>query len=171
MPDSSTHNHDDLSINLKDSQPFNHIWPHDETEVCEDYVSHFHEGKFGTAEYRGATYRVKVGVTEWEGMGAIRRRVVVFIEGVPILIFTGANDFINSHLMASVIKINHRQVYDVRSLPTSYEGLRIERFRLHVDGPRASHGLAVICTKNDYRTMIATALIRYRSHPGLRLSR
>jgi hypothetical protein len=63
-------------------------------------------------------------------------------------------------MVASVIKVNKHQVKDPSTLPEGYEDLRVEPYRGYVTGPRASKGLSVVCADDDFRTMVAHALLR-----------
>jgi len=149
-----------FNVSLKDGEDFTHVWPHDDEEVPADYVTHFEDVKSGTVSFRGVVHKVVIGFTDWESAGTKRRRAVVFVDGRPMLQFTGADDFRHSRLMASVIKIEKHQVKDRSTLPPDYDELRIEPYRGYITGPRASKGLAIVCSDNDYRAMVAHALLR-----------
>lgn len=149
-----------LELILKNDANFTHIWPHEGDEDPADNESHFVNVKSGTARFEGSSYSIVIGFTNWESAGADRRRAVVFVDGRPVVQFTGADDFLHSRTMASVIKVEKHQVKDPSALPAGYEDLRVEPYRGHVTGLRASKGLAVVCADDDFRTMVAHALLR-----------
>jgi hypothetical protein len=129
-------------LKLKTSAPFTHKWPDETKERFRDAL----EGSVKTS--RGAQ-AIKIGFTQREATGKDRERGVIFVDGRPIVEFCGADDFDKSKILASVIKIDNKQVKPIQGVPAKYSHLSVDVYSNFVSGPYASSNLAVYCTKDD----------------------
>lgn len=141
-------------MNLKAGKPFIHVWPDGTPSDFRDVL----EGPVKTA-YKN--HAVRLGVTNWIAAERDRERVVVFVDGRPMVEFVAANDYKTSNLMASIIKISGKQVKPVLGTPNSYRHLKVRPYNDFVVGKYASSNLAVVCDRNDTKTMLEHALIRW----------
>jgi excisionase family DNA binding protein len=143
-------------LRLMAGDNFEHIWPDDKQEL-------FWHAKEGTASYTGREYQVKLGFTVRESAGRPRVRCLIMIDRYPTVEFVKADDNDEVGLMASIIKDRFgKQLPPSASPPQEYAGLQIGGYRDVVDGRGAPNGLAVICSSDDFETMVKHALIRYR---------
>jgi len=104
---------------------------------------------------------VQIGFRETVRAGKKRQQAVVFINRRPRAEFLAADDFAKSKLMVSIVKTKAgRHVPEREYVPFEYADLRLEPYNLHVTGPNAFSGLAVVCRSEDLITMMRVALIR-----------
>jgi hypothetical protein len=118
----------------------------------------------------GQTVKVVVGITKRESSGKKdRERILILIDGQPLVEFIGADDFDRSRLVASIIKPDgskHLRVGD--HLPPEYASFDTRPYNQVVTGPRAKKGMAVVCTIDDLGTMVRHALIRWEAKRAAR---
>ena len=149
-----------MTGNLVPADDFTHRWP-------DLFLEHFTRALECTRRHMGRNVQILIGYTARKSSGALRRRAVIFVQGVPMVEFVGA-DSLPDGPMASLVK--HRDMTHVDSeltLPDEYELMPTDWYREVVDGPHAYGGLAVICDSADHETMIGHALIRWSYKQGL----
>jgi len=149
---------DATGADWSEREPFEFRWP---DGTVERYDSAFE----ADVTLKTGTKHVVIGLGNRKAAGQDRRRVVVFFgeppKLVPVVEFTGANDFNTTKRVASVVK--DRTGHHVRSesqLPTEYIGMPTEIYSDVVVGPYAARSVAVVVTENDLDTMLKHALIR-----------
>lgn len=142
-----------MELKITKISPFRHRWP-DNTE------ERFRDALGGSIKTSSGVHAIKIGFTKRNAAGKERERGVVIIDGRPIVEFCGADDFDKSNTLASVIKINNRQVKPIQGVPLKYSHLKVGDYQAYVSGPYASSNLAVYCTKGDVDTMVEHALLR-----------
>lgn len=159
-------NHPSLSLDRLDSsilkyeetgfieiEPFDYQWPKDK--------EHFENGYETTRSIDGRTHTFKIGFTDRQAAGQMRRRVIVWIDNWPLVEFAGGNDYESDGLLTSVIKTQSgKQLRPSGKIPEEYKGFRIARYDSIVQGPYASRNMAVIVSKDDLETMLRHAIIR-----------
>ncbi len=133
--------------------PFDYQWPKDK--------EHFESGYETTRNINGRTHTFKIGVTDRQAAGQMRRRVIVWIDNWPLVEFAGGNNYESDELLASVIKIQGgKQLRPSGKIPEEYKDFRIARYDSIVQGPYASRNMAIIVTKDDLESKIRHAVIR-----------
>lgn len=144
-------------LHLEPSADFDYRWPDGTT------VEQFSRVQEGTASYEGRPYHVKLGFTVREAAGRPRSRCLVIVDRYPTVEFTKADAEDKVGPLASIIKDRAgKQIPATAAAPPEYDGLPVGSYREVVDGPYASNGLAVLCSSDDFETMVKHALIRYR---------
>ncbi|MEN6301658.1 MAG: helix-turn-helix domain-containing protein [Armatimonadia bacterium] len=117
---------------------------------------------------KGRNIPLVIGIGDRRAAGRVRRRAVVFW-GVhpgtksPLVEFAGANDFDDTKLMASVIKVDgRRHLAPADDLPEQYvdADLPIGVYNHVVTGPRAWDSQAVLAREDQLEVMATHALIR-----------
>jgi len=147
-----------LDVKWRKSDPFEYKWP-------EGSVEHYNEAYEANLTLPDCS-QVKIGYTTREAASMKDRyRVIVFMklgsQLIPVVEFAGANDFEDTHQVASVIKNDdNKHVRSLSELPSEYSGFPIKIYSEVVVGRYASNGLAVVIDKDDRRTMLHHALIR-----------
>jgi hypothetical protein len=96
-----------------------------------------------------------------------RRRVIVFMGHVPRLVplveFSGANDYATTQRVASVIKdASNKHVRTTAMLPAEYQGFPTAIYSDVVVGPNAAKSVAVLANSDDRDLMLRHAIIRAR---------
>lgn len=135
---------------------FDFHWPGSE--------EHFENGYETSRTINGRTYVFKIGFTDREAAGQIRRRVVVWLDKWPLVEFAGSNDYESDGLLASVIKVKSgKQLRPSEKIPDEYRNFQIDRYDSIIQGPYASRNLAVIVSKDDLESMLRHAIIRAKS--------
>jgi excisionase family DNA binding protein len=153
-----------FSTNWKRADPFSYKWPSraGANTIPEEYPEVYET----EIELPSGRQRAKIGYTTREAAGKEdRKRITVFItvgnQFVPAVEFVGANDFNSTHQVASIIKTaKGRQIHSVAQLPDQYKSMPVAVYFDIVNGPHASHGLAVVCKYDDRDMMLCHALIR-----------
>lgn len=149
---------DVLGIDWEPRDPFTYQWPLGKVESYDTA----YEADVGLPS---GQQHVVIGYGNRRAAGLNRRRVVVFFghlpQPIPVVEFTGANDFDTSKRLASVIK--DRTGHHVRSrVPQEYDGVATAIYRSIVAGPYAARGMAVVADAEDRDTMVRHAIIRAR---------
>lgn len=145
----------DISLKLKTTADFSHVWPDGKNEK-------FTEVQEGVASYLGREYHIKLGFTNRQAVGTLRRRCVVLVDRYPTVEFVGA-DTNKTGMLASIIRNRQaKQVTSEAMVPQEYQRLPVGGYREIVNGTGAPNGLAVICKQDDFQTMVRHALIRHR---------
>jgi excisionase family DNA binding protein len=140
---------------LTAAQDFTFTWP-------DGKVEHFTGVREGIISYAGREYHVRLGFTNRNSAGKLRKRSLVLVDRYATVEFV-APDTTADGMMASIIKDrNGKQLPVGAAIPKEYARLRTGAYRDVVNGPGASNGLAVICDAADYSTMVTHALIRYK---------
>ncbi len=122
---------------------------------------HFENGYETTSKINGRTHTFKIGFTNREAAGQMRRRVVVWMDNWPLVEFAGSNNYESDGLLASVIKVEGgKQLRPSEKIPNEYNDFRIARYDSMVQGPYASRNLAIIVLKDDLESMLRHAIIR-----------
>lgn len=133
--------------------PFEYRWP----TVTEQFES----GYETTRSINGRTYTFKIGYTNRQAAGQMRRRVVVWIDNWPVVELAGGNDYESNELLASIIKTqNGKQLRPSGKIPEEYKDFHVVRYDSIVQGPYASRNMAIVVSKDDLETMIRHAIIR-----------
>jgi hypothetical protein len=151
------------------AEPFDVTWPTRKGEPR--FIERYSEAYECHVTFDdGQKLKVIIGITKRASSGKDdRERVVVLIDGQPVLEFVGADDFEQSRLTVSVIKpdgAKHLRAGD--EVPPAYSGFDIRPFNQIVTGPNARKGLAVVCTLDDRATMVRHAIVRWRSKRATR---
>ena len=134
-------------------EPFDFQWP-----VEKEY---FDTGYETTRNINGHTYTFKIGFTNRQAAGQMRRRVVIWKDNWPLVEFAAGNNYEVDGLLASVIKTKDgKQLRQSGRIPDEYRGLNIKRYDSIVRGPYASRNMAVVVKKDDLETMLQHAIIR-----------
>jgi hypothetical protein len=150
-----------FQTNWQPCEPFQFTWPPGNTE---NYTIAFETD----VTLRSGTYHFVVGCTTRPSAGMDdRQRAVVFLGQPPRLIplveFSGANDYAQTGLLASLIKdTNNKRPRTEAEIPSDYKGMRTDIYRNIVQGRSASQTLAVVAHKDDYDLMLHHAIIRAR---------
>ena len=133
--------------------PFDYQWPKNQ--------EHFENGYETTRTINSRSHTFKIGFTDRQAAGQMRRRVIVWIDNWPLVEFAGSNNYESDGLLASVIKIESgKQLRPSGKIPAEYKDFRIARYDSIVQGPYASRNLAVIVLKDDLESMLRHAIIR-----------
>jgi len=133
--------------------PFEYQWPLEKEE--------FENGFETTRSVNGRMHTFKIGYTNRQAAGQMRRRVIVWVENWPVVEFAGGNDYESNGLLASIIKIQSgKQLRPSAKIPEEYKDFRIVRYDSIVQGPYASRNMAIVVSKDDLETMIRHAIIR-----------
>lgn len=134
-------------------EPFEYQWPGGK--------EHFETGYETTRTINGRTYTFKIGYTNRQAAGQMRRRVVVWIDNWPLVEFAGGNNYKSDGLLASVIKDRGgKQLRPSMKIPDEYKNFHIEKYDSVVQGPYANRNMAVIVSKDDLESMLRHAIIR-----------
>jgi len=153
---------------IRPSAPFEFTWP--AAKGRPKNVESYPRAYETRARVNGQTVRVVVGITKRESSGKKdRERILILIDGQPLVEFIGADDFDHSRLVASIIKPDgskHLRVGD--HLPPEYAPFDTRPYNQVVTGPRAKKGMAVVCTIDDLGTMVQHALIRWEAKRAAR---
>jgi hypothetical protein len=138
---------------------FAYVWPGGPEDFEEGYSCTLRTGNRDVPITVAFTNRASAGKKD-------RRRAVVFwgIPGksmLPVVEFAGANDYPDSHILASVIKHpggKHARPGEV--LPGGYESLKTGLYTDYIIGPSAARSIAVIAKDDDYTAMAKHAILR-----------
>ncbi len=134
-------------------EPFDYQWPKNK--------EHFESGYETTRELNNRTHTFKIGFTNREAAGRMRRRVVIWIDNWPLVEFAGGNDYDSDGVLAGIIKIQGgKQLRPSGRIPEEYRNFNVARYDSVVRGPYASRNMAVIVSKDDLESMIRHAIIR-----------
>ena len=149
------------------AEPFEYTWPtaKGKPKFIERYPRVF---KTVVTTAMDRTLVVEIGITVRESSGMQNRaRVVVFIDGQPMVEFIGANDFDRSHRLVSIIKPDgYKHLRVGQPVPTKYDSFERLPFDEIVIGPRAKRGIGVVCKIDDLGTMVRHALLRWDAKQG-----
>jgi len=154
------------------SGPFSYSWPkrRDEPENTE----HFRQGHATCIEVGGKRVKLQIGFTKRGAAGMEdRERAVVFLVQnalIPLVEFAGANDFQETGLMASVVKLapvggrGGKHLRPEMPVPEEYSvaGLRLDVYSNVVQGPYAAGSVAVVAASNELGVMAYHGLVRAR---------
>ncbi len=146
-------------VDWHEADSFVYTWPDRKRETHDPVYE-------ANIELSSGRYSVKIGYTTRKAAGMKDRcRIVVFLtlgsQLIPVVEFAGANDFGETHRVASIIKQkNGHHVPSKSQLPLEYEEFPMGAYSDVVVGPYAARGLAVIVDKDDRCTMLRHALIR-----------
>lgn len=139
---------------LRPAPKFSFKWPSGTTEE-------YGEAHAGVVRVDDETKAIRIGFTERETAGKLRRRAVVFVNQRPRVEFVASDDFEKNGLMVAIIKTKTgRQIPPSEFVPREYEKFRVEPYNLHITGPNSYSNLAVLCASSDLETMVDLALIR-----------
>jgi len=134
-------------------EPFDYQWPKDQ--------EHFENGYETTRTINGRSHTFRIGFTNRQAAGQMRRRVVVWIDNWPLVEFAGGNNYESDELLVGIIKVKGgKQLRPSGKIPGEYKDFHIARYDSIVQGPYASRNMAVIVSKDDLESMIRHALIR-----------
>jgi excisionase family DNA binding protein len=138
---------------FSETGPFDYQWPKDK--------EHFENGYETMRTINGRTHTFKIGFTNRQAAGQMRRRVVVWLDNWPVVEFAAGNNYKSDGLLASIIKTQGgRQLRPSAKIPEEYRDFHIGRYDSIVQGPYASRNIAVIVSKDDLESMIRHAVIR-----------
>jgi hypothetical protein len=113
----------------------------------------------------GRVLNVRIGVTERECAGKTdRKRILVTVNDRAMVEFVGDTDFESNGLVAAVIKPDgrHHLRYG-QPIPDGYGSFDIRPYNQIVRGPKASSGLAIVCSINDRKTMVDHGILRWQT--------
>lgn len=140
--------------------PFSYQWP-------DGSVEQYQEGYQALCSVDGLQQWVVRGDTNRAAAGRPdRRRMVVFFGQVgkalsPVVEFVGGNDFAGNGLLASVVKhASPKHLRPGEAVPAPYRSLPLVPYRHLVNGPYASHSLAVEAHKDNPSLMALHAVLR-----------
>ncbi|MFA5064852.1 MAG: hypothetical protein WC566_05215 [Dehalococcoidia bacterium] len=138
---------------FKKIPPFEYRWPASTEQF---------EGGYETEKLiSGHSYSFKIGFTNREAAGQLRRRIIVWRDNWPLVEFAGSNDYTSDGLLASIIKLrNGKQLRPLEKIPDEYRNFRIAKYDSIIKGPYASRNMAVIVNKDDLQAMLRHAIIR-----------
>lgn len=158
---STEENHEFDAQETEEESEFNEIgafdfqWPQS--------VEHFDEGYSVIQAVDGRPIKFRIGFTDREAAGKMRRRATVWMDERPLVEFAGGDDYERNGLLASVIKLrSNKQLTPYQNIPKEYRGFRVARYDSIVRGRFASKNMAVIVHKNDLRAMLKHTVIRAR---------
>jgi excisionase family DNA binding protein len=148
---------------IEPAPAFEWKWPSEKARAKENRPERFPEAYQTRARLSdGRVLPVLIGVTERGAAGKPdRKRILVIVNSSPTAEFAGDDD---SRLVAGVIKpdgYSHRHLRNGEPLPPAYASVDTRPYNEIVCGPHASHGIAVVCAADDYKTMVRHALIRW----------
>lgn len=133
--------------------PFDYQWPGGK--------EHYPNGYETTRTINGRTHEFKIGYTDRQAAGQMRRRVVVWIDNWPLVEFAGGNNYKSDGLLASVIKVEGgKQLRPSGKTPDEYKNFHIAKYDSIVQGPYANRNMAVIVSKDNLESMLRHAIIR-----------
>jgi excisionase family DNA binding protein len=133
--------------------PFHYQWPKNK--------EHFESGYETTRNINGRTHTFKIGFTNREAAGLLRRRVVMWIDNWPLVEFAGGNNYDSDGLLAGIIKVQGgKQLRPSARIPEEYRNFNVARYDSIIQGPYASRNMAVIVLKDDLETMLHHAIVR-----------
>lgn len=151
------------SVNWEEITPVPYIWPSGHEE------SHDHMVR-AEIPLGDRSVTITIGFTNRKSAGMERRRANVFLGQAdlrPMVEFAGANDFEQSSLLASVIKLpGGKHLRPDSPVPSPYQNVERGIYRDVVTGPYAAASVAVFAREDDHDTMAWHALIR-ASQKGL----
>lgn len=111
-------------------------------------------------------HEVMIGFTEREAFGRTRRRVVVFIDGHPIVEFAGADDYEQlGHLIAIIKKPDGKYMrMNEVNLYIEYAGMTVAEHSRFIDKSLGGkEGVAaLVVTEDDHKAMIRHALTQLK---------
>lgn len=159
-------NHPTLSL----AQPGSAVSKYEETAFdkigCFDYQwpggeEHFESGYETVKNINGREHTFRIGFTDRQAAGQMRRRVVVWINNWPVVEFAGSNNYESDGLLVSVIKTpNGKQLRPSGKIPEEYKDFHIARYDSIIQGPYASRNMAIIVSKDNLENMLRHAIIR-----------
>jgi len=133
--------------------PFDYHWPLGKED--------FEFGYETTRNIGSRSHILKIGYTNRQAAGQMRRRIIVWIDNWPVVEFAGGNDFESDGLLASIIKTQGgKQLRPSGKIPEEYKDFRVTRYDSVVQGQYASKNMAVIVHKDDLESMVRHAIIR-----------
>lgn len=141
---------------LEETGPFDFKWPSQGGSSIEHYEKSYN----ATRVIDGQQITLKIGFSDRQAAGLLRKRVTVWLGNRPLVEFAGSNDYERDGLLASIIRLKNNKQLTYQRIPPEYEGFKIQRYNSVVNGPRASNSLAVIVHKEDLASMLEHALIR-----------
>lgn len=141
---------------LEEIGPFDFRWPQEGGSM----VEHYEKGYTATKLVDGQQVTLKLGFSDRQAAGQIRKRVTVWLGSRPLVEFAGSNDYDKDGILASIIRLKNNKQMTYQRIPPEYEGFKVQRYNSIVNGPRASTGFAVIVHKDDLTSMLEHALIR-----------
>jgi excisionase family DNA binding protein len=137
---------------LEETGPFDFRWP--------NIVEHYQKGYNAIKMVDGQQIILKVGFSDREAAGQMRKRVTVWLGNRPLVEFAGSNDYDKDGILASVIRLKNNKQMTYQRIPAEYEGFKVQRYNSIVNGPRASTAFAIVVHKDDLTSMLEHAIIR-----------
>lgn len=133
---------------------YQHRWP---DRYIEKYDALFFKIKLNRQDVS-----VIVGFTERRAFRRNRKRVVIFVKGIPEVEFCGVDDYKNrGYVIAVLKKPKSEKMYTITELPPSeYSEFQIVHHKDFIKG--GYDRLAILVRADDIHTMIKHALIRVR---------
>jgi len=139
--------------------PFTYNWP--KKAGAPPNTEDFYRGSRAEIKVSNQSFLVDVAFTNRKVAGKNRRRAVVFIKGIPAVEFVGADNFDESHLLASVVKgKDGKHIRHPEELPIEYATIPIDIYTNLITGPYAARSVAVVADENDFTLMARHAIIR-----------
>lgn len=147
----------DGEMNIIETGPFDFSWP---KRGGGGRLEHYDKGYEATRKVNDQEYIFKIGFGNRKSAGQVRRRVTIWLGNRAIVEFAGSNDHENDGLLAGIIRLKNGKQLTSQRIPDEYRSFRVERYNSIVQGRRASTGMAVIIHKDDFKSMLAHAIIR-----------
>jgi len=141
---------------------FTYLWPDGKTRES------YEEAYEADVTLPSGQQHFVIGYTNRKSAGMNRRRVIVFLgrvpQIVPVVEFSGANDFATSKRVASVIKdAGNKHVRSQADLPVEYQGFPTVIYSDVVVGPYAARSMAVLAQDDDRDLMLRHAIVRAKA--------
>jgi excisionase family DNA binding protein len=147
----------DGEINIIETGAFDFAWP---KKGGGSRPEHYDKGYEATKKINGQEYVFKIGFGNRKSAGEVRRRVTIWLGNRAVVEFAGSNGHENDGLLAGIIRLKNGKQLTGQRIPEEYRNFRVERYNSIIQGPRASTGMAVIVHKDDFKAMLAHAIIR-----------
>jgi len=147
----------DGEMNIIEAGPFDFSWP---KRGGGGRLEHYDKGYEVTRKVNDQEYIFKIGFGNRKSAGQVRRRVTIWLGNRAIVEFAASNDHENDGLLAGIIRLKNGKQLTSQRIPDEYRSFRVERYNSIVQGRRASTGMAVIVHKDDFKSMLAHAVIR-----------
>jgi excisionase family DNA binding protein len=144
-------------MNIIETGPFDFNWP---KKGGGSRPEHYDKGYEATKKVNDQEYIFKIGFGNRKSAGQVRRRVTIWLGNRAIVEFAGSNGHENDGLLAGIIRLKNGKQLTSQRIPDEYRNFRVERYNSIVQGHRASTGMAVIVYKDDFKSMLAHAIIR-----------
>jgi hypothetical protein len=140
-------------------EAFDYRWPVN--------TEHFDSGWQVVVAIGGRERRARIGLGWRESYGAVRRRLVVWIDGQPVAEGAGTDDYESSRSLVCALKhADQRLVRPGDEVPVAYARFPLVNQAQEIDGPYNRRALAVKLRETDPISWIGFALARLAARAG-----